>query len=410
MAYVNGAARERPGSVPPAMTAPVSELAETATMNKERFQEIKQRLIEPFDPEEIKWRVTATSTIQTKHGPQKRGQLIAYADQRAYTDRLNSVFGEWGWTRDYDVQVAQNFERRTASDKSQSAVAAKVVVVSRVTIHGLGTHTGVGEEWADDENAATRAEAQAFKRACACFGLGRYLYDLDKTWVDLDQSNRPAYTPSLPEWALPASHRPQQRGSAPAPKTPTTGTGAPRNGLVRDEALAAITTLCDKVGFSLAQSTLQKYGGTTDLKRLGYAKLTLVMDKLTDLSRGIERLVAGRGSLGDAAYSVLCRKMNLASDSIDDIPDRDALRVLVERVEEQARSKAPTAATTSASVRIAEARGRLLQAARKQADRTRKRLADVIEQASVGTLTLEGLKDLTDANVPEVEAATDRLS
>ena len=204
MAYVNGAARERPGSVPPAMTAPVSELAETATMNKERFQEIKQRLIEPFDPEEIKWRVTATSTIQTKHGPQKRGQLIAYADQRAYTDRLNSVFGEWGWTRDYDVQVAQNFERRTASDKSQSAVAAKVVVVSRVTIHGLGTHTGVGEEWADDENAATRAEAQAFKRACACFGLGRYLYDLDKTWVDLDQSNRPAYTPSLPEWALPA--------------------------------------------------------------------------------------------------------------------------------------------------------------------------------------------------------------
>jgi hypothetical protein len=66
------------------------------------------------------------------------------------------VFGEWGWTRDYDVQVAQNFERRAANDKSQSAVAAKVVVVSRVTIHGLGTHTGVGEEWADDENAATR--------------------------------------------------------------------------------------------------------------------------------------------------------------------------------------------------------------------------------------------------------------
>jgi hypothetical protein len=378
-------------------------------MNKERFQEIKQRLIEPFDPEEIKWRVTATSTIQTKHGPQKRGQLIAYADQRAYTDRLNSVFGEWGWTRDYDVQVAQNFERRTASDKSQSAVAAKVVVVSRVTIHGLGTHTGVGEEWADDENAATRAEAQAFKRACACFGLGRYLYDLDKTWVDLDQSNRPAYTPSLPEWALPASRQPQQRPPAPAPKPSSTGNCAPRSGLVRDEALAAITTLCDKVGFSLAQSTLQQYGGTTDLRRLGYAKLTLVIDKMTDLSRGIERLMAGRAALGDAAYSVLCREMSLASDSIDDIPDRDTLRVLVERVEEQARSKAPTAATNPAPGRIAEARGRLLQAARKHADRTRNRLADVIEQASVGTLTLGGLKDLTDANVPEVEAATARL-
>ena len=41
----------------------------------------------------------------------KRGQLVAYADQRAYTDRLNDIFGEWGWTRTYNVQVAQNFER-----------------------------------------------------------------------------------------------------------------------------------------------------------------------------------------------------------------------------------------------------------------------------------------------------------
>src|SRR5262245_25280592 len=176
-----------------------------------RLQKIRELLSEHFDPVEIKWRVTATSTNQTKHGPQKRGQLIAYADQRAYTDRLNEVFGEWGWTRNYDVQVAQNFERRAPGDKTQTAVSAKVVVVSKVTIRGLGSHTGVGEEWADDENAATRAEAQAFQRACACFGLGRYLYDLDKTWVDLDQYSRPLQTPNLPEWALPSYVRPETR-------------------------------------------------------------------------------------------------------------------------------------------------------------------------------------------------------
>ena len=62
----------------------------------ERLQKIRELLNEPFDSREIKWRVTATSTNQTKHGPQKRGQLVAYADQRAYTDRLNDVFGEWG--------------------------------------------------------------------------------------------------------------------------------------------------------------------------------------------------------------------------------------------------------------------------------------------------------------------------
>src|SRR5881397_2039510 len=176
-------------------------------MSPERLQKIRELLSEPFDSGEIKWRVTATSTYQSKHGPQKRGQLVAYADQRAYTDRLNEVFGEWGWTRSYDVQVVQNFERRAPGDKKQTAVAAKVVVVSKVTIHGLGSHTGVGEEWADDQNAATRAEAQAFKRACACFGLGRYLYDLDTIWMDLDQNNRPVRTATLPEWALPVRAR-----------------------------------------------------------------------------------------------------------------------------------------------------------------------------------------------------------
>jgi len=39
------------------------------------------------------------------------------------------------------------------------------------------------------------------KRACACFGLGRYLYDLDTVWVDLDQYNGPVRTPILKKYA-----------------------------------------------------------------------------------------------------------------------------------------------------------------------------------------------------------------
>jgi hypothetical protein len=146
MAYVNGTATNQP-STPPTVGAPGnSDNSQSVHMTAERLQKIRELLTEPFDPGEIKWRITATSTQQTKHGPQKRGQLIAYADQRAYTDRLNEVFGEWGWTRNYDVQVAQNFERRAPSDKTQTAVSAKVVVVSKVTIQGHGSHTGVGEE------------------------------------------------------------------------------------------------------------------------------------------------------------------------------------------------------------------------------------------------------------------------
>ena len=44
-------------------------------------------------------------------------------------------------------------------------------------------------------------EAQAFKRSCACFGLGRYLYYFTGTWVDLDDRKRPKSVPQLAGWA-----------------------------------------------------------------------------------------------------------------------------------------------------------------------------------------------------------------
>lgn len=128
----------------------------------ERTRELLDALNEPFDPELVNWRVTNTSG--------KRGQVVAYADQRAYTDRLNELFTPLGWTRKYAVQTVQNFEVPRRGDGKNTIITAKVMVTAEVTIHGLGTHTGTGEEWAIDENALTRAEAQAFKRACAAHG------------------------------------------------------------------------------------------------------------------------------------------------------------------------------------------------------------------------------------------------
>jgi hypothetical protein len=61
----------------------------------------------------------------------------------------------------------------TRTKRNTEIVTGKILVTSKVTIDGLGTHSGTGEEWADEDNAMTSAEAQAFKRACSCFGLGR---------------------------------------------------------------------------------------------------------------------------------------------------------------------------------------------------------------------------------------------
>jgi hypothetical protein len=63
----------------------------------------------------------------------------------------------------------------TRTKRNAEIVTGKILVTCKVTIDGLGTHAGTGEEWADEDNAMTSAEAQAFKRACSCFGLGRFL-------------------------------------------------------------------------------------------------------------------------------------------------------------------------------------------------------------------------------------------
>jgi hypothetical protein len=67
-----------------------------------------------------------------------------------------------------------------------------------------------------------------------------------------------------------------------------------------------------------------------------------------------------------------------------------------------------------ANIPIEELRGKLLQAARKVADSGRAgwpaKFGDVIAQATDGKVTLERLKNLTDADVPVLEAALTRLA
>ena len=167
------------------------------TPNAAKIRELISNLEVPFHPSVIEWRVTNTS----KSGP-PRGQVMPYADQRAYTDRLNALLTPAGWTRKYAIHTSANFER----SKDQKIVA-KVLVTCELTIFGIGSHSATGEEFADDENAGTSAEAQSFKRACACFGLGRYLYYFTGTWVDLDERKRPKSVPRLDGWATPEGWR-----------------------------------------------------------------------------------------------------------------------------------------------------------------------------------------------------------
>src|SRR5579863_8768891 len=190
----NGHVHENGGttSVPPAAASVAPMVPQ---FSPDRVKELVAALEVPFDPSQIEWRVMNT----TRNGQPMRGQVVPYADQRAYTDRVNALVTPAGWTRRYTIHTSANFER-----SADQKLAAKVLVTCDLTIFGLGSHSATGEEWADNPNAGTAAEAQAFKRSCACFVLGRYLYYFTGTWVDLDDRKRPKSVPQLAGWATPA--------------------------------------------------------------------------------------------------------------------------------------------------------------------------------------------------------------
>jgi hypothetical protein len=131
---------------PPVPAAPMNAqswaAAPTLLFTQERLRELVVALEEPFDVAEIKWRVTNTTQIGSRNGPRFRGQMLAYADPRAYTDRLNDLFTPSGWTRDYSVQLVQNFERKERGS-AERTITAKIVVTCKVTLYGFATHTGL---------------------------------------------------------------------------------------------------------------------------------------------------------------------------------------------------------------------------------------------------------------------------
>ena len=84
MSAPNGRGSEDPGSMFTARAILAGPAM--AQFPAERVKEIVAALEVPFDPSQIEWRVMNT----TKGQQPRRGQVVPYADQRAYTDRLNT--------------------------------------------------------------------------------------------------------------------------------------------------------------------------------------------------------------------------------------------------------------------------------------------------------------------------------
>lgn len=127
--------------------------------------DILTKLAAPFHPSRIVWKPGALN------GKKDSALALAYADLRAYQSRLDEVCG-MDWAVSYTPWGSK--------------------IICHITISGI-TRSSTGEPDSRSEKSeidGTSAEAQAFKRACAMFGLGRYLYNMPSLWVEYDSAGQ----------------------------------------------------------------------------------------------------------------------------------------------------------------------------------------------------------------------------
>lgn len=151
-------------------------------------QEIYKELMRPFEPKELHWRLGATNAKKNKaqninNGYADKGIALAYIDARNVMERLDAVVGPFCW----DTQLTE--------------VAGTCACSLTLTINGAQiTRTDTAGQ--TDIEGEKGAASGALRRAAAQFGVGRYLYMLPNTWVDVGQYSK--FTPpDLPMWALP---------------------------------------------------------------------------------------------------------------------------------------------------------------------------------------------------------------
>jgi hypothetical protein len=351
-------------------------------MKKLNNEELLAELEIPFPVDQVLWRVANTANNRT------RGQVVPYADPRAYTDRLNALVSPQGWTRSYETVTMNNITR---TKRNAEIVTGKILVTCTVTIEGLGTHSGTGEEWADEDNAMTSAEAQAFKRACSCFGLGRYFYDFDAPWIGIDDKSRPKKAPTVPAWMVPENWRKGQRSSgkaAASSQPPAQGSGAsngtavsshrrgegngaastassnggrqngssnggPKNG-AKPESTAAqsqseseldkvIAALQETVGSKLYRWVMREYGHANQPQLVrDIQQKKKILDVLESATRGLRRMEAVLDRVPEQQVSALLAK--LQAPPLNEIADMPTLVQVVQGLEGIVNGSHPSAA------------------------------------------------------------------
>lgn len=152
-----------------------------------------KRLSEPFEPSEIEWRVGATNRDRMK------GIALPYITNRAVQNRLDEVCGMGNWWNEF----------KQWGENSQLCGITILIDGRAVTKWDGADNTNV--------DPTKGGLSNSMKRAAAQWGIGRYLYDLDTYWVDIQpvgKSYKIVTPPQLPKEALPKGFTGKQKFAA----------------------------------------------------------------------------------------------------------------------------------------------------------------------------------------------------
>lgn len=144
------------------------------------------QLSAPFHPDHVEWR---PGNVKVE---QKRALSLAYINARAARRRLNKVCGIGGWqTVHYPIGAAQVGCAIAIWVNGQWVTKTDGAFVGLLEPRG-GSGNGkvdAKEEGRLDKDAKGSLSA-AFKRACASWGIGEYLYDMASPWEDVTVNDR----------------------------------------------------------------------------------------------------------------------------------------------------------------------------------------------------------------------------
>ncbi len=188
-------------------------------------------------------------------------------------------------------------------------------------------------------------EAQAFKRALSCFGLGRYLYDMDGEWIELDQNGVPKKIPKLPRWATPkgwlAGLRPKPRRNR---RALVRANGHSRNaefrshevdgnGNGRSQTLVAeIEAMEKKIGHRLYRGLLKRVARAWSPQQIRKsAVLEQVLAQMQGAERGVMRLEVAQSRLAPEVVQKVIVSLNVPPAKVEDLQTLHSLVVALEK-------------------------------------------------------------------------------